>query len=297
MTDAKTIVFLGDSITDEGTYISFLDAHFLQSMSDPRLTLINLGVSSETASGLSEPDHPFPRPCVHERLDRALSESRPDWVVICYGMNDGIYYPFAEERFEAYKDGMLKVIGAVQRAGAKAIVMTPPPFDANTLDESILLPEGEEKYSYSAPYAQYNSVLGRYSDWLLTLGSVVDGIVPIREPLLRYIDEKRSKDPGYRYGDGIHPDAGGHWIIAKTLFKRLFEIEMENTPHYVSEPEKSPVYRLVWERHRLLSAAWKEHVGHTNENKDVALPLDIAILRGEELVTRIGELSKETVRD
>ncbi|MBW7460494.1 hypothetical protein K0U00_41170, partial [Paenibacillus sepulcri] len=103
---SKRIVFLGDSITDEGTYIAYMDAYFRQHMPEHDMTLINLGVNSETASGLSEPDHPFPRPCIHDRLGRALQESRPDWVVLCYGMNDGIYYPFSEERFQAYRQGV-----------------------------------------------------------------------------------------------------------------------------------------------------------------------------------------------
>ncbi|MGO4271421.1 SGNH/GDSL hydrolase family protein, partial [Paenibacillus sp. TAF58] len=85
----KRIVFLGDSITDEGTYITYLDSYFEQHMPEIPITFINLGISSETASGLTEADHPFPRPCIHDRLARALQESKPDWVVVGYGMNDG----------------------------------------------------------------------------------------------------------------------------------------------------------------------------------------------------------------
>ncbi|WP_042166035.1 hypothetical protein [Paenibacillus gorillae] len=51
-----------------------------------------------------------------------------------------------------------------------------------------------------------------------------------------------------------------------------------------------PIYPLVYERHRLLSAAWKEHVGHTNENKAEALPLDVAIQQSELLERQIQEL-------
>jgi hypothetical protein len=76
--------------------------------------LINLGVSSETASGLSEPEHPWLRPCVHGRVGKALMESKPDIVVFCYGINDGIYYPFSNERFEAYKRGILSLIDKIR---------------------------------------------------------------------------------------------------------------------------------------------------------------------------------------
>ncbi|MFF2091611.1 SGNH/GDSL hydrolase family protein [Paenibacillus sp. NPDC058174] len=282
---SKRIVFLGDSITDDGTYISYLDAFFRQ-QPDARhpCTFINLGVSSETASGLSEPDHPFPRPCIHERLERALSESRPDWTVICYGMNDGIYYPFSEERFAAYRDGMNRLIEAVRATGSKVIVMTPPPFDAASLSGAILLPEGEEKYSYLTPFIRYDDVLERYAEWVLGLESAVDAVIAIREPLLQYIAAQKNSNTDYRYGDGIHPDAGGHWVIAQTLLRQLFQQNVEQGP------DTWPIYPLVYERHRLLSAAWKEHVGHTNENKAEALPLDKAIQHGELLEGQIQEL-------
>ena len=40
----------------------------------------------------------FPRPDLHERLDRALPKTKPDLVFACYGMNDGIYLPLDEAR-------------------------------------------------------------------------------------------------------------------------------------------------------------------------------------------------------
>src|SRR5947207_293350 len=104
--DAKRIVFLGDSNTYAGKFIANLDAYLCTRFPDKRVELINLGLPSETVSGLSEADHPYPRPNVHERVDRALELTKPDVVVICYGMNDGIYYPFSEERFKRYQQGI-----------------------------------------------------------------------------------------------------------------------------------------------------------------------------------------------
>src|SRR3982751_2575490 len=85
--DGQRILFLGDSITNAGMYVEYLDAYLATRFPDQRFELINLGLPSETVSGLSEPDHPYPRPDVHERLDRALAKTRPDVVVACYGMN------------------------------------------------------------------------------------------------------------------------------------------------------------------------------------------------------------------
>src|SRR5437667_12345012 len=96
--DGQRIVFLGDSNTYAGKFITYLDAYLCTRFPDQRFELINLGLPSETVSGLSEADHPYPRPNVHERVDRVFELTKPDVLVICSGMNDGIYSPFSEER-------------------------------------------------------------------------------------------------------------------------------------------------------------------------------------------------------
>jgi lysophospholipase L1-like esterase/pimeloyl-ACP methyl ester carboxylesterase len=287
--DEKHVVFIGDSITDNGLYIAMMDAYFRQHMPGNKITLINLGVSSETASGLSEPDHPFPRPCIHDRLDQVLRESRPDWVVIGYGMNDGIYYPFAEERLQAYQEGILKVVRAVKQSGARAILMTPPLFDAESFRSGELQSSADkEAYSWKSPYRNYNEVLGRYVKWLVSVGGEeADVVVNIYDSLGAGLQAERKRNPEYVSGDGIHPNAKGHWIIARTLLSRLFNITLERVPDYVEHSDSSELFQLVLERHRLLSSAWKEHVGHTNPGKVQALPLDEALEQGSVLEEQI----------
>ncbi|HEY2911579.1 MAG TPA: lipolytic enzyme, partial [Gemmataceae bacterium] len=114
--DHNRIVFLGDSNTFAGRFIAYLEAYTRLRHPDRQLELINLGLPSETVSGLSEPDHPYPRPNVHSRLAAALAKTKPNVVVACYGMNDGIYYPFDEERFRKYQDGFRKLIADCEKA-------------------------------------------------------------------------------------------------------------------------------------------------------------------------------------
>jgi lysophospholipase L1-like esterase len=296
MTNEKRIVFLGDSITDDGTFIAYMDTYFQLNAHGNTLTFINLGISSETASGLTEADHPFPRPCIHERLERALQESNPDWVVLGYGMNDGIYSPFSIERFQAYQNGILAAIRMIHQNGAKAIVMTPPPFDPESMNADLLLPYGQLAYSYMAPYARYDDVVRYFSNWILSLESTADEVVNTYDPLLQNREQERKMNPDYRSGDGIHPNSGGHWIIAKTLLSRLFHITTEQIPDFVEQPDKSQLFQLVLQRQMLLSPAWKEHVGHTNPNKAEALPLELALRRGEEITKQIRMMAKEKIR-
>jgi lysophospholipase L1-like esterase len=218
--DGQRVVFLGDSLTADGRFIAYLDAYLCTRFPDRRVELINLGLPSETVSGLSEPDHPYPRPNVHDRIDRALELSRPNVVVLCYGMNDGIYYPFSEDRFRKYREGMTKLVEKVEKAGAKAVLMSPAPFDAQPVKDKVLR-EGAEKFSWVRPYERYDEeVLTRYSEWLLTLREKKFTVIDAHGALRRHVETMRKEDPGYRISaDGTHPDANGHLVIALEILR------------------------------------------------------------------------------
>src|SRR5512133_1780233 len=88
---AKRILFLGDSITYSGLYVTYVETFLRLKYPDWNGEIINLGLPSETVSGLSEEGHAggaFPRPDLKERLDRVLEKTKPDLVIACYGMND-----------------------------------------------------------------------------------------------------------------------------------------------------------------------------------------------------------------
>src|SRR5882724_4755404 len=129
----KKIVFLGDSITHSGQYISSFETQLRLKEPKRAIEILNLGLPSETVSGLSEDGHAggkFPRPDLHERLGRALDKTRPDLIVACYGMNDGIYLPLDAARFQKFKDGVSRLRDQAGKANAKIIHLTPPVFNA-----------------------------------------------------------------------------------------------------------------------------------------------------------------------
>jgi lysophospholipase L1-like esterase len=222
LTGVKRIVFLGDSITYSGQYIEYLETFLRTRMPDADFELINLGLPSETVSGLTEPNHAggaFPRPCLHERLDRALAKTHPDLVVACYGMNDGIYYPFSEERFQRYQEGIRRLVDRVHAVGAKLLLLTPPTFDPNPILKSTL-PAGRDVYPSGSSYVGYDEVLERYSHWLLDQRKHGWNVADVHGPMLRHLQARRRKTPEYRLaGDGVHTNSFGHWLIAEAVLR------------------------------------------------------------------------------
>lgn len=219
--DGQRIVFLGDSITYAGGYVQYVDAFLTTRFPERRLEILNLGLASETVSGLSEPDHPYPRPALHSRLHRVLEKTKPDWVVACYGMNDGIYYPWSAERFRKYQEGIRRLVEEARAAGAGIMVLTPAAFDVGPV-RNVARPLGAPKYSWMAPYEGYDEVLTRYAEWILTARP---GDGPAADPhgaLTRHLARVRRSDPTYHVaGDGVHPNRTGEWVMAQALLTAL----------------------------------------------------------------------------
>lgn len=270
------VLFLGDSITHDGRYITFVETFFREN-SAPREALpdlINLGLPSETLSGQSEPDHPFPRPDVHERLDRALEKVKPDLVVACYGMNDGIYHPFSEERFAAYQDGVKRLIAKVKASGAKLVLMTPPPFDPQPMREAgKLLPEKDgANYSWKTIYQDYDEkVIARYAAWILEQDDRegVDGVIDLHRPINDYVTATRSKDPAFAMSkDGVHIDETGHRILAEVMLG-AWGLTEKGKPLEVD----TDIYALVNQRQKALHNSWLSHVGHKRPGTKAGPPL------------------------
>ncbi|MHB8522649.1 MAG: GDSL-type esterase/lipase family protein [Limisphaerales bacterium] len=295
--EARRVVFLGDSITYGGEYVEFIETYLRTRFPDARVELINLGLPSETVSGLSEPGHAggaFPRPDLHERLGRVLDKLKPDLVVACYGMNDGIYYPFAEERFQKFQDGMRRLRDRVAAAGSKIIHVTPSPFDPLPLNGRTL-PAGRAEYR--SPYEGYNDVLDRYSDWLLAQRAQGWEVIDAHGPMNRFIAERRRRDPAFHLaGDGVHVNAQGHWLIAREILKYLGAPDdltsADDAGLLVSPyPRGADVLKLVQQRQRLLKDAWLTDVGHVRPGMNKGKPLAEAEREAQELDVRIRALA------
>ena len=281
------VVFIGDSNTYAGKFITHFHARVLAAAELDRqfknIEILNLGLSSETASGLSEPDHPFPRPCVLDRLDRVLQLAKPTVVVACYGMNDAIYHPFDEKRFAAFKKGINEIITKTKATGARIIIATPPPFDADSLKgKNKLRAEDSKQFAWFAPYEDYDSVMGKYAEWERGLENV-DAIVKQHQIHTIYIETHRKKNADFTWaGDGVHYSEEAHKIVAEVLAN---ELDLPRVP-----PDDFPTaekMKLIAERQNLLRDAWLTHVGHKRPKVKKGLPLEEAQAKAKELWSKI----------
>ena len=287
----QRILFLGDSITYSGQYVDDFEAFVALRYPERKFEVLNLGLPSETLSGLSEPGHAdgkFPRPDLHERLDRVLAATKPDLVFACYGMNDGIYMPYSEERFGKYRAGMEKLREKVQAAGARIIHLTPPLFDRVPI-EAKLDPTGKKP---GAMYSEYDEVLTHYSEWLLEQRSAGWTVIDIHRTMRSILDARRASDPAFTFAkDGVHPNDGGHWIMAMELIGEISggdRPEAMEVLNRLRDPSTAPDFlKSVRSRGRILVDAWLTKTGHLRPGMKAGLPLEEAQAKAAELTRQI----------
>lgn len=201
----QKILVLGDSITQNGGYVASFDCWLNAKHADKNITVINGGLASETISGLSEESHMkhgFPRPDLHERLIRVMDVVKPNLIIACYGMNCGINMPVDKERFEAYKQGIVKLRKVAKKYKAQIVHVTPPMFDNHGVDGF-----------------NYNDVLTAYSEWLVKTGKKYKwNVIDLHTEMQAKVMAEKAKNPKFTVQrDKIHPNGAGHWMMAQSL--------------------------------------------------------------------------------
>lgn len=280
--DAKRIVFLGNSITYNGKFVSIIDAYLMLKYPERKLEIINVGLPSETVSGLSETGHAdgkFPRPDLRERLKRVLDNLEPDLVIANYGMNDGIYLPFDDDRFDKFKAGMEWMHQTVENSGSDLFHVTPPIYDEN-----------------KGP--AYANVLDIYSDWLVSSRYTQNWqVIDLHWPMKKNQEDQRMLDPDFAFAkDGIHPDEAGHFLIAKIILLGLGE--QVNEAQSIEELLTSftngiQVFNLVEQRQEILKLAWLSQSGHQRPG----IPEGLSIEEAQEKVAGINDEIQSLVRN
>jgi lysophospholipase L1-like esterase len=280
--NVRQILVLGDSITYSGQYVEDLEAWCATRLPDRKIEFINVGLPSEVVSGLSEPDHAggqFLRPDLHERLDRILAKTKPDLVLVCYGMNDGIYLPFDEARFRPFREGIEWVHAKLAPTGARILHLTPPPFD-------------ESKGGHPG----YADTLRHYSQWLLDQRAKGWEVVDLNGPMTRYQEARQTTDPKFVLaGDGVHPGDLGHWLMAREILRHWGASDvagMEGVAAMMAaRPNGDEVLKLIQKKQRMLKDAWLSETGHRRPGMNRGLPLPEAKVEAAKLDRRIAVLS------
>src|SRR5271154_3788780 len=144
--DKDRIVFLGDSITEQYEYSSYIELYLTTRFPQWNLTFINAGIGGDTANGGAG------------RFGNHVLAEKPTAVTIDFGMNDGGYGKFnpgAAKNFIKKTEDMLEM---AKKAGVRVAVISPNAVDLRKEGRQLYV---ETQKQFYAPLkelaAQFNS--------------------------------------------------------------------------------------------------------------------------------------------
>jgi lysophospholipase L1-like esterase len=168
--DRETIVFYGDSITEQNLYTAYLETFLLSRFPSKDLAVFNLGWSGDTASGAAK------------RFARDVAPVQPSLVFVNFGMNDGGYKAYDEATYRNYLAAQGALADIVRAAGSRQVLFTTSP-----VDDVLRKDQGV-----------YNGTLSRMAHGLGQLAAERKlPLIDLLHPMLDVQRRAKEKDPGF----------------------------------------------------------------------------------------------------
>ena len=214
--DGDTVVFYGDSITDQRLYTTFTEAYVVTRFPKLKIRFVHSGWPGDRVDGgIGGP--------IDTRLKRDVLAYQPTVVTLMLGMNDAGYRLFDPHLFKSYRSGYEHIVTALKTAvpRVRLTAILPSPYD------DITRPPMFE--------SGYNNVLISYGKFVRELATR-EGLLcaDLNTSVVAALRAAYQADPALAQKlipDRVHPSAPVHLLMAEALLKAW------NAPAVVSEVE------------------------------------------------------------
>ncbi len=199
-----TVVFYGDSITDQRLYTTYVETFILTRYPKLPVRFVHSGWGGDRVTGGGGGP-------IDDRLKRDVVTYKPTVMTIMLGMNDGRYKAFDDEVFRVYSDGYEHIVKSMKDAtpNVRITLINPSPYDDVT--RAPLFDGG------------YNAVLLKYGEYLRALAerNHLD-YADLNTRLVKTLDRANTADPANAQKivpDRVHPHRSGHLMMAASLLE------------------------------------------------------------------------------
>jgi lysophospholipase L1-like esterase len=202
--DGDTVVFYGDSITEQNYYNQYVELYTATRFPSMRVNFYGAGVGGDRVTGGSGGP-------IDQRLERDVFREHPTVVTIMLGMNDGSYRATTGEIQSAYINGYQHILNSIHKnaPGARVTLLGPSPYDDVTRPTTF--PGG------------YNAVIEHFADLVSGLaqknGATFTNLNPAVVAALAKAELVDPRVAKLLLPDRVHPDPLAHWVMAETLLK------------------------------------------------------------------------------
>jgi len=202
--DGDTVVFYGDSITEQNYYNQYVELYAATRFPWMRVHFYGAGVGGDRVTGGGGGP-------IDQRLARDVFSEKPTVVTVMLGMNDGGYRATTDDIEHTYVSGYQHLLDSIREhvPGVRLTLLGPSPFDDVT--RPVTFPGG------------YNAVMQHFADIDQSLADKYGAaFVNLNPPVVKAIqkaDAMDSKLAVLLLPDRVHPDSLAHWVMAEALLK------------------------------------------------------------------------------
>jgi lysophospholipase L1-like esterase len=198
------VLFLGDSITEQYQYSTYMELYLTTRFPGWNLKFVNAGIGGDTANGGAG------------RFQSHVLNEKPTAVTINFGMNDGGYGTFNPQSNKVYVEKTTAMVTAAKKAGVRVALISPNAVDRRVNDRfKQYLETQKEFYAPLKGIAESQGV------------PFVDQYAVTRKVLEKLETDGATKvNP---FPDGVHTSPSGGLLMAHTILVGL------NAPASVSE--------------------------------------------------------------
>ena len=197
------VSFLGDSITAQYQYSSYIELYLTTRFPDWNLTFLNTGIGGDTANGGAG------------RFERSVLIDKPTAITINFGMNDAGYGKFNQAANKVYVEKTAAMLDMAKAVGARVAVVSPNAVDRRKNPNFKLYVETQKEF-----YAPLKDVASKHS------ALFVDQYAVTRTAIEKI--QSDNADNVVPFGDGFHTSSPGGLLMAHAILTGL------NAPSTVS---------------------------------------------------------------
>jgi lysophospholipase L1-like esterase len=202
---ADTVVFYGDSITDQRLYTMLTELYTVTRYPKLDVKFIHSGWGGDRVTGGGGGP-------IDLRLQRDVLAYHPTVMTIMLGMNDGRYTNHKPEDDDIFSAGYKHIVESVRQVAPslRITAIEPSPYDDVTRPFTVQ-PDG------------YNAILKKFGDWIQHYSTeahleVADLNTPVAE-MLKKANAEDAATAQKILPDRVHPALAGHMVMAEQLLK------------------------------------------------------------------------------
>jgi lysophospholipase L1-like esterase len=192
------IVFLGDSITEQYLYSSYIELYLTTRFPEGKFTFLNAGIGGDTASGGAN------------RFQAHVLAEKPTAITINFGMNDGGYGKFNPGGNKVFVEKTEAMLEMAKKAGVHVALLSP-----NAVDRRNKSNGAEYVVTQKQFYAPLKSLAEKYG------AAFVDQYAITKAATDRMEQDDPMAKKAVPYPDGFHTAPPGGLLMAHAILTGL----------------------------------------------------------------------------